>query len=77
MFGQDEDMPTNLHIKNTNQRNALKLTPQDKKPVLGKKTTDINHKWEDVGNYCVLAPGELVDIWVGPGRRVLIEELPT
>jgi hypothetical protein len=66
-------MPTNIVIKNTNQRNFLKISPENSKvdPKTKKKT------WESTGIDGFLKPGEFVDVWVGASRRVCIEEMPS
>lgn len=73
-------MPTNIHFKNTNQTHAVKVVSQNlvqKLKTKDGKATDTNQKWEDAGAYAVLAPSEQIDVWIGPGRRIIIEELPT
>jgi len=65
-------MPTNITIKNTNQRNELKVTPEvaEIDPKTKKKTWTAS-----VDGY--LKPGTSVDVWVGEDRRIVVQEVPT
>jgi len=65
-------MPTNIIVKNTNQINQLKVTPETSEidPKTHKKV------WKAAVDAFV-KPGDFVDVWVGGNQRVTIEELPT
>lgn len=65
-------MPTNITIKNTNQRNHLKLTIETSE--IDPKTKKISWK---PGADKFLKPGETEDIWVAETRRVITQEMPT
>jgi hypothetical protein len=65
-------MPTNIVIKNTNQRNQLKVTPESS--VVDEKTK--KKTWVAAVDAYVKA-GDHVDVWVGENRRVIVQEIPT
>lgn len=65
-------MPTNIPIKNTNQRNQLKIVTENSD--VDPKTKKVEWKTPVV---TYLKPGEHVDIWVGENRRFTIQEVPT
>ena len=65
-------MPTNINIKNTNQRNQIKVHVENLE--VDPKTKKV------VGNPGIttyLKPGEQTDVWVAESRRVTIQEMPT
>ena len=72
-------MPTNIPIKNTNQRNQLKVITETLSEIPGdEKSKDKAPKkvWSTpIVTY--LKPGESVDIWVGETRRFSVQEMPT
>lgn len=65
-------MPTNIPIKNTNQRNQVKVVTETAE-------TDAKTKKKEWKNAVVtyLKPGEAVDVWVGEDRRTIVSEMPT
>jgi hypothetical protein len=65
-------MPTNIPIKNTNQRNPLKVVTENAE--IDQKTKKKEWKMPVV---TYLNPGEAVDVWVGENRRVTVLEMPT
>lgn len=65
-------MPTNITVKNSNQRNALKVTPEISET--DPKTKSVT--WKPSPAVYVKA-GEALDVWVAEGRRVIVQELPT
>ena len=72
-------MPTNINIKNTNQRNQIKVHVENSETVeveetKGKKTKKT--EWKP-SSTAYLKPGEQTDVWVAEGRRVTIQEMPT
>ena len=67
-------MPTNIAIKNTNQRHQIKVTPETAETVVEGKTK--KKVWKAAVD-AYLKPGDSVDFWVGEDRRVIIQELPT
>lgn len=71
-------MPTNIPIKNTNQRNHLKVVVETLTTIPGDEKTKTKEKTEwrtPVVTY--LKPGEAVDIWVAENRRFSVQEMPT
>jgi hypothetical protein len=65
-------MPTNIQIKNTNQRNQIKIRVDN-------STVDPKSKiiiWNQ-GVTTYLKPGEGTDVWVAETRKVTIQEMPT
>lgn len=71
-------MPTNITIKNTNQRNQIKIHIEDLREVgkedKGKKIF-VKEWFPSVTTY--LKPGEQTDVWVGENRKVSVVEMPT
>jgi hypothetical protein len=70
-------MSTNIVLKNTNQRNTLKVTPQNLEIDSSLKRVTLTSKWKDAGTDAYILPGQTLDIWVGENRRIMIMELPT
>ena len=71
-------MPTQVVVKNLNQRNAIRLRSQDAE-VDVKTNRPIPGKWKPAATPdAIVKPNESADVYVGAGvRRVLLEELPT
>jgi len=69
-------MPTNFPIKNTNQRNHIKVVTETLTEVEDPKTKTKKKEWK-VPVVTYLKPGESMDIWVGENRRFTIQEMPT
>lgn len=65
-------MPTSMNIKNTNQRNHIKVSIEnytiDPKSKKGEWTP---------GVVAYLKPGEQTDVWAAENRKVIIQEMPT
>lgn len=70
-------MPTNISIKNTNQRNSLKISTENLvEPEYDKRKKPPEKVW--VGsNSEYIKPGEVAEIWVAETRRITIQEVPT
>lgn len=65
-------MPTHIPIKNTNQRNQIKVT----KEVLETDPKTKKSEWKNsIVTY--LKPGEGFDAWVAANQRYTITEMPT
>jgi hypothetical protein len=65
-------MPTNITIKNTNQRNHIKVNVEtiETDPKTKKQTFK-------PGTATYIKPGEYTDVWVAENRKVTIQEMPT
>lgn len=65
-------MPTHINIKNTNQRNQIKVAienyTKDEKSKKG--------EWAP-GVVAYLKPGEQTDVWAAENRKIIIQEMPT
>lgn len=72
-------MPTNIPIKNTNQRNHLKVVTETlvEVPVDEKSKDKTPKKIWSTPVVTYLKPGESVDIWVAETRRFNVQEMPT
>lgn len=69
-------MPTNVVLKNLSQLHTLRVRPQD--PLQDAKTEKrVPGKWKDVPIDGYITPGQTLDVWLGEGRRVILEEMPT
>jgi hypothetical protein len=66
-------MATSIQIKNSNVLNVLRVRNEDAVKE-GEKRTG---KWKVVPTAVLIKPGEFADAWIGPDRRITIEELPT
>lgn len=65
-------MPTSINIKNTNQRNHIKVAVENyEKDEKSKKG-----EWKP-GAVAYLKPGEQTDVWAAENRKVIIQEMPT
>ena len=65
-------MPTNITIKNTNQRNEIKIS------VIALETDPKTKKVsEKPGSTTYVKPGEYTDVWAAENRKIIIQEVPT
>lgn len=69
-------MATNIPIKNSSNLTTLKIKIQSEATQVGPKTQRFD-PWKDAGVDKFLPPGQTTDVWVGPGRRIVIEEMPS
>jgi len=65
-------MPTSINIKNTNQRNQIKVSIEN----YNKDEKTKKFEWTP-GTVAYLKPGEQTDVWAAENRKVIIQELPT
>jgi len=65
-------MPTNITIKNTNQRNQIKVHIENSE--IDPKTKKV--EWKP-SSTTYLKPGEYTDVWAAENRKVTIQEMPT
>lgn len=77
-------MPTSINIKNTNQRNQIRVgvsnaTTEEKEvkdPKTGKVSKIKETHWSpSITTY--LKPGEQTDVWVAENRQIIVQEMPT
>lgn len=71
-------MPTHIPIKNTNQRNQLKVQVETlvDVPQNEKSKTNVKTEWIK-GVVTYLKPSEAFDVWVAPNQRITVTEMPT
>ena len=82
-------MATQISFRNPSPSNCVKVTMQDAVMVESKTKAKIggvetessvmkhNGQWRSSGQALIVKPNENGAIFVGPGRRVIIEEMPT
>lgn len=73
-------MPTNVVLKNLSQLHTLRARPQSLEAPPAKTKTGAPggpNTWKDVPVDGYITPGQTVDVWLGEGRRVILEEMPT
>lgn len=65
-------MPTSINIKNTNQRNHIKVAIE----VYDKDEKTKKGEWKP-REVAYLKPGEQTDVWAAENRKITIQEMPT
>jgi hypothetical protein len=74
-------MATQISFRNPSVTNSVKMVMQDavmvKDPKDDKAPPKFNGQWRSVPTYSIVKPNENGTAYVGPGRRVIIEEMPT
>ena len=74
-------MATQISFRNPSPSHSVKMTMQDavmvKDPKDEKAVPKFNGQWKSVPTYSIVKPNENGTAFVGAGRRVIIEELPT
>lgn len=69
-------MPTNITIKNTNQRNSIKVSIENLEVTVNAKDKSVKKDWKS-GIDTYLKPGESTDAWAAETRKIIIQEMPT